>query len=50
MGDAPQKFHHKNKNFVVHGPMRHKKSYLCGAPTVVCHIFFEFQTKNGGHI
>jgi hypothetical protein len=32
MGGAPQNSRHKNKDSVAHLPMRHRKSYFCGAP------------------
>jgi hypothetical protein len=40
-GGAPQNSRHKNKVSVAHRPMRHRKSYFCGAPPPVRHrIFF----------
>jgi hypothetical protein len=64
MGGAPQNSRHKNKVSVAHRPMRHRKSYFCGAPAVVRHrnlflwrtdggapqnFFLKFK-KNGGQI
>jgi hypothetical protein len=60
---APQNSRHKNKNFVAHLLMRHRKTF-CGAPGTVRHrnrksyfygapppvrhrIFFNFKQKGG---
>jgi hypothetical protein len=51
MGGAPQNSRHKNKVSVAHRPMRHRKSYFCGAAAVVRHrIFFLKFKKNGDQI